>query len=297
MNVLVIGATGYVGTAVDKALVERGHRPVGTARSDTARNVLKARGTPAVYADAAKPQSLTTAVRAADAVVYAVAVTDADPWNVDGNALRTIKKTLAGTEKTFVYVSGAWVYGATGDTPATESAPLQPPALVARRLELERETLAMTKLGVRAFVVRPGIAYGRGGGIAAMFVQSARERGAATIVGDGSNRWPTIHIDDLGTLIVRALEFGRPGRAYNAVGDDRFHVAEIAEAASRGAGAGGATTHVDPEIIGQFGDCLALDQVVSGERAKADLEWLPQGVSIVEDLEHGSYREQAQAAL
>ena len=124
-----------------------------------------------------------------------------------------------------------------------------------------------------------------------MFVQSARERGAATVVGDGTNRWATIHVADLGALVALAIESGRPGRAYNAVSDDRFLVSEIAAAASRGAGAGGATTFVDPDIIGQYGACLALDQVVSAERAKSDLNWLPQHASILEDLESGSYRD------
>ncbi|MBD5655292.1 MAG: NAD-dependent epimerase/dehydratase family protein [Candidatus Eremiobacteraeota bacterium] len=289
MNVLIVGATGYVGTSVDEALVARGHRTVGTARSDAARSVLEARGTAVASADAAKPNTLTSAVRSADAVVYAVTVTDANSWNVDVNALRAIRKALAGTEKTFAYISGAWVYGSTGDVPATENAPLQPPPLVARRIELERETLGMTQLGIRALVIRPGIAYGRGAGIPAMFVQSARERGAATIVGEGTNRWATIHIADLGMLVALALESGRPGRSYNAAGDDRFHVSEIAEAASRGAGAGGATINVDPEIIGQYGECLALDQIISADRAKSDLGWTPQAPSIVEDLEHGSY--------
>ena len=206
MNVLIIGATGYVGTSVDEALVARGHRTVGVARSEAARAILQARGTPVVSADAARPHSLGRAVRAADAVVYSVAVTDANPWSVDFNALRAIRRALAGTEKTFAYVSGAWVYGSTGDAPATEDVPLHPPPFVVRRLEMERETFAMTKLGIRAFVVRPAIAYGRGGGIPAMFVQSARERGAATIVGGGTNRWATIHVADLGRLIALALE-------------------------------------------------------------------------------------------
>lgn len=289
MNVLIIGATGYIGTAVDEALVARGHRTVGTARSEAARRKLEARGTAIVQADAAKPNTLVAAVRAADAVVYTVNVTDADSWSVDVNALRAIRKGLAGTEKTFVYVSGAWIYGSTGDTPATETAVANPPTLVTRRIECERGTYEMNKLGVRALVVRPGIVYGRGGGIPTMFVASARERGASTIVGDGNNRWATVGIDDLGRLIALAVENGRPGRAYNAVNDDRFTVREIAEAASRGAGAGGATTIVPPEIMGQLGECLALDQVVSGERAMSDLGWTPTSASIVHDLENGSY--------
>jgi nucleoside-diphosphate-sugar epimerase len=289
MNVLIIGATGYLGSAIDEALDERGHRTYGVARSEAARIRLAQRGTAIVEADAARPQSLVAPARDADAVVYCANITDADNWSVGANALRAIRKGLAGTEKTFVYISGAWVYGNTGPVPATENSPLNPPPALIRRLEHEHLTLEMTKVGIRGLIVRPGIVYGGGGGVPTMFVQSARERGAATIVGDGTNHWATIGLSDLGSLVALAVERGLPGRAYNAVNDDFPEVRRIAEAASRGAGAGGATKLVPQEIMGLFGDCLALDQFISAERAKADLHWQPEGPTIVEELERGSY--------
>ena len=297
MNALIIGATGYVGTAIDEALSSRGHVTSGIARSEAARAKLEARGTTVVRADASQPQSLEAPVKQADAVVYAVAVTDADPAGVDSRALRAIRKALAGTEKTFVYLSSAWVYGETGDEPATERSRPKPPPLVMRRLEIEKAALDMTQLGVRALVVRPGIVFGRGNGIPAMFVQSARERGAATIVGDGVNRWATIGVRDLGELVALAVERGRPGRPYNAVDDGRFTQGEIARAASRGAGALGKTTHAPEELMGSFGQCLALDQAISAELARTDLGWAPHDPSIVEELEYGSYPKLAGPAL
>jgi nucleoside-diphosphate-sugar epimerase len=289
MNVLIIGATGYLGSAIDEALDERGHRTFGVARSAAARQRLAQRGTAIVEADAARPQTLVAPMRDADAVVYAANITDADNWSVGANALRAIRKGLAGSEKTFVYISTAWVYGATGRVPAGENFPLNPPLLVLRRLEHEHLTLDMTKVGIRSLVVRPGIVYGDGGGVPSMFVQSARERGAATIVGDGTNHWATIGLADLGSLVSLAVERGLPGRAYNAVNDDHPQVHRIAEAASRGAGAGGATKVVPQEVMGLFGDCLALDQHVSAERAKTDLGWQPCGPTIIEEMERGSY--------
>ncbi|GAC1443221.1 MAG: NAD-dependent epimerase/dehydratase family protein [Vulcanimicrobiaceae bacterium] len=289
MNVLIVGATGYVGSAVDEALRMRGHDTAGTARSEAARVKLVARGTAVVDADVARPASLAEALRTADAVVYCVAVTDDDAFAVDSGALKTIRTCLAGTEKTFVYVSIAWVYGGTGASPVGEDAPLYPPPFVARRVDLERAALAMTKIGVRAMVVRPGIAYGRGGGLAMMFFASARERGAATIVGPGTNRWATIEVGDLGRLVALAVERGRPGRAYNAVNDDRFTVAEIAAAASRAAGARGTTTLVSAKVMGQLGQCLALNQTLSAERARSDLTWSPSGPTIVDVLASDAY--------
>ncbi len=291
MDVLIIGATGYVGSAIDRALTERGHRTIATARSEVARAKLEARGTAVVSADAAKPPTLADHVKAADAVVYCVSATDRDPFQVDLEAIRAIARAMAGTERTMVYVSGTWVYGTTDGT-ADESAPLQPPALVARRPELERMVLNMVRIGIRGHVVRPGIVYGNGGGIPAMFVQSARERQASSIVGDGTNRWATIDCDDLGRLVASVIERGKPGAVYNAVGDGAFTVREIAEAASRGAGAEGRTITVDPDILGPFGACLTLDQSVSATRAKNDLGWSPSAGSILEDIERGSYRAQ-----
>jgi len=178
MKVLIVGATGYVGTAVDVALSRNGHSTFGVARSDTARARLAARGTSIVLADAAKPQTLAKAAADVDAIVYAVNVTDDDPEIVDSNALRGIRKGLAGTEKTFVFVNAAWIYGQTGNVPATEAAPINPPPLAMRRVDLERQTLEMTRVGIRALIVRAGVAYGRGGGIPAMFAQSARASAA-----------------------------------------------------------------------------------------------------------------------
>jgi nucleoside-diphosphate-sugar epimerase len=297
MNVLIIGATGYVGTAVDEALSSRGHKTTGTARSETARAKLEARGTAVVRADASQPQSLEAPVKAADAVIYAVSVTDKDPAGVDTRALRAIRKVIAGTEKTFIYVSAAWIYGQTGDQAASELMRPNPPAMLMRRVEIEKAVLAMTQIGVRAITVRPGIAYGRARGIPAMFAQSALERGEATIVGDGNNRWATIGIRDLGELIALLVERGRPGRPYNAVDGTRFTQLEIAVAASRGAGAHGAKTYVPEELMGNLGQCLALDQVISAEMAREDLGWEPRDPSIVEDLEFGSYLELAGTAL
>jgi len=289
MNVLIIGATGYLGTAIDESLCAHGHHTVGLARSDAAKLRLEARGTSAVSGDLTRPNTLLGPARAADAVVYTARILDPDGRSLELKALKAVGKALAGTEKTFILLSDAWIYGATGDEIASEDAPLRPPSLMERPFELERASLGLSRIGVRALNVRPGIVYGRAAGTPSMFRESARERGAATLVGDGDNRWATIDIQDLGDFITLALERGRPGRAYNAVNDDDFSMREIAEAASRGAGAGGATTSIPAEIMGQWGACLTLDQRISSERAKADLGWLPRRPSIVHELEYGSY--------
>ena len=293
MNVLILGATGYIGTAVDESLTARDHLACGLARSELSQTRLEARGTTVVRGDVTDPNSLLAPVRDADAVVYAVRLLEPEARSLELKAIKAIGKALAGSEKTLVFVSDAWIYGPTGEAVASEDAPLyaplDPPSLLLRALELERASLDLSRIGVRAINIRPGIAYGLGAGTPSMFRESARTRGAATLVGEGDNRWATIAIQDLGDLIALAVERGRPGRAYNAVNDDCFSMREIAEAASRGAGAGGATTSVPESLMGQWGACLAMDQRVSAERAKADLGWSARRPSIVDEMEFGSY--------
>lgn len=292
MNVLLLGATGYIGSAIDEALSKRGHVVTGAARSDAARATLAARGTKSVDADAGKPETLAPAAHAADAVVYAVSVTDADPTTVDTAALRTLVQALRGAPKALIYCSGVWYYGNTGATPATEETPPSPPALVAKRPAVERIVLDAAAQGMRAVVIRPGTVYGRGIGIPAMLVNSARQSKAAQIFGDGANHWAVVNVTDLGELFALALERAAAGSIYNANDDSTPTLLEIAQAASRGAGAGGATAAMPREtvleLLGPFGEALMLDQRVTSAKARRELGWAPTA-TLLEDLERGSY--------
>lgn len=293
MKVFLLGATGYLGTAIDEALKAHGHQVIGAARSDGARAKLAQCGTQSVAADAAKPVTLTEPAKAADAVIYVVQVTDNDPLSVDGRALQTIGQALAGSGKPFIYCSGCWVYGSTAPVVADEKYPLNPAPIVAHRPQLEKQVLGTIAQGIRPMIVRPAIVYGRGGGIPAMLATSARERGAATILGDGTNHWSVVDARDCAEVFALALERGQPGGIYNAAADVPYKVQEIAEAASRGAGRDGATVQMAADqvraLLGPFGDALLLDQLISAPRAKAELGWKPQAASILEDLERGSY--------
>ncbi len=291
MNVLLIGATGYIGTGIDAALRARGHHTIGVARSDVAKATLDARGTASVAGNIANPRSITGAAHAADAVIFAVQVTDDETFRVESGALAAIAAALEGTGKALVYCSGSWVYGDTGDAVADENSPLDPPRLVHRRPELE--AIVLGARGVRGIVVRPGLVYGRGMGIPAMFVESARERKAATIVGDGTNHWAVVDNGDLGVLFALATEKAAAGSIYNGTDESAHTVRELAEAASRGAGAGGATFVMPREtalgVLGEFGEALLVDQRVTSQKARKELGWEPKAVPIVDDLEHGSY--------
>jgi nucleoside-diphosphate-sugar epimerase len=155
-----------------------------------------------------------------------------------------------------------------------------PAQLVAFRVGHEQLALDLAKEGIRAVVVRPGIVYGGAkGGIPASFFGTALKHGAAQMVGDGENHWPLVHIDDLAELYVRAVERAPAGSIFHATDASTHRVREVAEAASRAAGKDGAVTSLPVDkartSMGPFADALALDQKVSSDKARSELDWRP----------------------
>ena len=273
-----------------QALSAAGYAVVGLARSDDQARTLAAQGLGAHRGDLRDPASLAEGARHADAVIHTAMAAGADAGQVDRAAVEAMVGALAQFNRPFIYTSGCWVLGNTGYKIADEDTPLAPTPLVAWRPANERLVLEAAGHGVQGIVLRPAMVYGRGGGLVTSFVQSAREHGAARVIGDGQNRWTFVHVDDLAALYVLALR-SAAGTLLFAAHGAAVRVRDVAEAASRAAGANGEVEMVPIEearkTMGPFADALALDQQISGGRAQRVLNWQPRGPSVLEELARG----------
>jgi nucleoside-diphosphate-sugar epimerase len=292
MRVFVTGATGYIGSAVTAALRGAGHQVVGLARSDDAAERLAAAGAEVRHGDLAEPATLAAGARDVEGVIHTANSNDERAGAADRAAVTAMLAALAGSGKPFVYTSGIWVLGDTGGREVDEDEPLHPLSLVAWRPAVEELVLAAGGDGVRATVVRPGIVYGHGGGIPAMLVAAARDKGVVRTVGSGDNHWPLVFADDLADLYRRMLERAEAGSLFHAAAEHRTQK-EVAEAAAT---AGGAEGRVEAwpldearGKLGGFADALALDQRISSARARAQLGWEPRGPALLDELRAGSY--------
>src|SRR5918994_1160978 len=235
MQVFLTGASGYIGSAVADRLRAAGHVVSGLARSDTAASRLPAAGIQPTRGNFTDPRSMGAAARSADGVISMA--TTYDP-GVDGPAIDAILTALAGSNKPMIYTSGIWSHGDTAGKVVDETSPPRPATLVQWRQAVEERVLDAARERIRTVVIRPAIVYGRGGGIPAGFVDSARKEGAARFVGTGENRWPFVHVDDLADLYLLALERAPAGTLLLGVAGPSRAVRDVAAAASRGAGAG-----------------------------------------------------------
>jgi nucleoside-diphosphate-sugar epimerase len=145
-------------------------------------------------------------------------------------------------------------------------------------------------------VIRPGVVYGRGGGIPAEMVGWARTYGAGRHVGPAQTRWPTVHVDDLAELYVLALAGAGPGGVVHGAGEEGVRVGDIAAAADVAAGGPGRAeewpvAEAGAVIGAGYAASLAMDQVLACGRAQAEYGWHPTRPGIVGDLAEGdSYR-------
>lgn len=311
LGVFVIGATGYVGSAVADALHGSGHRISGLARSRESADELERRGYTAYPGDMKDSGALYRTIwdSGAGAVVHAATTGDTDAEEADQAAVEGTLEALRGTGGAFVYTSGGWVMGETsgsvGDPPSDEESPVEPAPSLSWRPAVERWVLeAAAARGVRTVVVRPALVYGRGGGVVAELVESARERGGARyVVGDAPGSeplWTLVHTADLGCLYARIL--ARPeavpgGTLLIAAGGGPVPVREVAAEASQVQGSGG-TPEPWPlsqarAELGAYADSLALSQRLSGARARRLLDWSPSGPTVFEELRSGSYADAA----
>jgi len=281
MQIFVTGGTGFIGRAVVGELTTGGHVVHALVRSPDKAPVMAALGALPLAGDLREPDSYEMAARAADAVVH-IAYDYATAADLDRMALDTLLAATEGRDASFLYTSGLWVLGDTGGETVGDDAPTDHPSpLVAWRVPHERRVLASNDEGRTAAVIRIGHVYGGGGGVTARMFQTASRDGAAEYIGDGTNRWSNIYLGDLARLYRLMIEQEASG-VYHAVDGVPQTVAAIASAASRAAGAEGATKSVPleeaRERLGEMADAMCLGQLLSAPAARA-LGWTPEHAS------------------
>lgn len=263
------GGTGYIGKAVASALRKKKHQVLILARSSSSAKAVRGLGAEPVQGDLRTPDTFLSTLRSADAVIHVANTGDADAGEIDDQATRAMVEALEGSGKPFLYTSGVWVLGSTQEGELHEESPVAPLPLVAWRGSLEAWLQEKARADIRTVVIRPGIVFGGNGGIPSMMA-----RGELPLVGDGSQRWPIVHLDDLASLYLKALDSAPPGSILHGITSvvparTMAKVASSSEVPSM-------PVEEARSAMGPFADALALDQNVCSRKTQRELGWHPE---------------------
>ncbi|WDZ55897.1 SDR family oxidoreductase [Paenibacillus polymyxa] len=201
MRVFVTGATGYIGSAVVRELIDAGHQVVGLVRSDNSAAKLKEAGAEVHRGDIDDLDSLRSGSAAADGIIHLAF--NHDFWNfaraltADLHAVEAMGAALEGSGKPFVITTHA---------------------------------NGVAERGVRTSIVElcPSV-HGEGDtGFVLRLINIAKTKGFSAYVEEGSNRWPAVHRLDAAHLYRLALEKAPAGSRLNGVADEGVPFRDIA---------------------------------------------------------------------
>jgi len=270
MKTLLTGGTGYIGSAVLASLVANGHNVTALVRSAEAASRVTSAGATALVGDATNVAWLTSQLQQVDGAIHAAAPSEGAAA-FDRAIVEAVIAAFAGTGRPFVHTGGIWSYG--NNSSISEDSPRNPPALTAWRGAVET---MLVESDVAATVIEPAIVYGHDAGILTMLASGPRsESGALILIGDGTQHWATVHVDDLAELYRLVLEGGnRLGYLIAASGTNPT-VAELGLAIAGEFGVIASTREATQARFGEeFADALLLDQCADGAKARS-LGWVP----------------------
>ncbi|MCU1535512.1 MAG: hypothetical protein JWR53_1993 [Glaciihabitans sp.] len=280
MRVLLTGATGFVGSAVVRRLLEAGHEVTAIVRSQASADAVAAAGGSAVVGDLFDTEFLTSQLASVDAAIHTAAPDDGTDAQMDDAVIDAVQAAFAGSARPFIYTGGIWTWGS---GIIDETMPQNAPPITSWRLARQERVLAG---GINGTVLVPGIVYGHGLGIPNVVARAPHsESGAVYLVGDGSQHWTTVHVDDLADLYVAAVEQGKGG-IFHGVSGVNPTVQELGLAVAP------STEPQSPEATRDrlgagFADALMLDQQASGKRARETFGWRPRRTTLADELREG----------
>ena len=232
MRVMIVGATGAVGTPLVRQLREAGHEVIGTSRSQERAQQLSTLGARPIVLNALDAQAVHTSVAATrpEAIIYQATglagvriLRSLDRPFAATNRLRTegLDNVVAAAQKVGVQRIVAqsfapYRYAREGGWVKTEDDPLDPaPPPSARQTFAAMSHLERAVIDAGGIALRYGGFYGPGD---EGLTRAVRKR-QTPLIGDGQGFMSFVHLDDAAAAAVLALDHDGPA-IYNIVDDE-----------------------------------------------------------------------------
>jgi len=232
VNILVTGATGFLGKKVCLQLIRLGHQVTGIGRNQKIGGELEQQGVAFIKADLRDKQLMINSCQGIDVVIHSGALSS--PWGkyqtfYETNVVGT-KNIIAGCQqnqvKRLVHISTPSVYFDFKDRfNVKESDQLASPApchYTHTKLLAEGEVEKAYRRGLATITLRPRGLFGPGDTSIIPRLIKAFENGRLPIIGDGKNIIDLTYIDNVVDAVILSINSGDHtfGQKYNITNDE-----------------------------------------------------------------------------
>jgi len=273
--VLVLGAGGYIGSAVAKEFARKGYKTYGLTRKADKASALAVDGVIPIVGDLGQPEGWKK--QAQEALIWvnaAIDYADPKPAQTAFAELAAIAAAAPG-KHVILQTSGAWAFG-NNPLPAPAHNEFSPYANQGLAWRFDIDNGYLNNKNWRGVVVIPPSIYGGsssliGHGLLSQVVNGTEFKLAS--FDDGNQYVPLVHIDDLADAYVKAAESDYHGRL--VVSEGNYVYRNIIEAAFATEGKKG-TIHAAPPAKGDFGGFgVSLNLRLDNTVARTKLGWYP----------------------
>lgn len=294
MRVFVTGASGFVGSAIVKELLQAGHQVLGMVRTDKGAEAVKQAGAEPWRGDIYDLESLQKGAVQCDAVIHTAFNHDftkfKDNCETDRKVIMALGAALAGTNKPLVVTSGVGLLNlgrqvTENDKPAGSD--------VSPRAASEEAANAVNEQGVNSYIVRlPPTVHGAGDhGFIPIVIGIAKEKGESAYIGEGNNHWGAVHRLDAAVVYRLIVEKKPAQKVYHAVAEEGISFKQIATAIAKElqipvVSKDGATADAH---FGWFKHFASMGNPASSTQTRAALGWKPVHPGLIDELVPGVY--------
>ncbi|PWC35820.1 SDR family oxidoreductase [Azospirillum sp. TSO35-2] len=294
MRIFLTGATGFIGSAVLPELLQASHQVIGMTRSEDGARSLAAAGAEAHRGTLEELPSIRSGAEKADAVIHTAFDHDfsrfVENCEKDRRVIGALGEVLKGSGRPLLITSGTGVGGAGPGQLACED--VFDDHHANPRIASERAGNDLLDAGVNVAVMRlPQVHDTEKQGLITPLIAIFREKGVASYIGEGRNRWPAGHRSDVARLYRLAIERAEPGARYHAVGEEGIETRRIVETLARGLKIPAVSVPQDKaaDHFGWMAMFAGMDMPASSALTQATLGWRPQGPGLIADLEAMRY--------
>ena len=291
MKLFVTGASGFIGSAIVRELIDTGHEVIGLARSEKSAKVVNAAGAEVLRGSLEDPEILKQGAIVADGIIHAAFYHDftqfAKAVEIDKNAINVMGEALMGTDKPIVVTAGILGLPLINRSITEESLSSGFPR------SSETTALALAEKGVNASVIRlaPSVHDKGDRGFIPFIIAQARKNGVSPYPGRGNNRWTAVHRLDAAKAFRLAVEKSAKGALYNVVSDTGIEMKRIAALIGEQLNLP-VMSFSEEEIAEHFewmSRFISFDSPATSLRTQKLLGWKPTHIDLLDDMKRNYF--------